>query len=576
MKNQVLKYVFVASAASFCLLADAQLPAFPGAEGYGCYTTGGRGGKVVAVTNLHDSGSGSLRWALSQSGTKTIVFEVSGTIHLKSELKTGKDNLTIAGQTSPGGICIADYPFIINSNNVIIRFLRFRPGDTSGSEPDGLGGDSKKNIIIDHCSVSWSVDECLSVYGMENSTVQWCIASEALRVSTHSKKVHCYGGNWGGDKASYHHNLIAHCESRTPRLGPKPTTQQREFVDIRNNVYYNWAGNGCYGGEGMKVNIVNNYYKPGPATDEASSKVKYRIASIGVRTTKYVTENPSFKPMKHVWGKYYIDGNVVEGYPSVSKDNWTKGVYEQISNEENDNLFTAVTKDTIRLQEPLDPGVITTHSAEEAYGRVLDYAGCCLYRDEVDARIVADTRNRKASFTASGNKPGFINSQKDLKPSSAGSDWSAWPELPLDIARDTEDTDGDGMPDVWEIEHGLSWDDFSDGNAKTLSSEGYTNLEVYLNGLVADIVAAQNVGGESGIGKTNLSGSRPLVIGSVGVLDFAGLPQACQIRVYAPTGVALLSASVEDGKASFSLPAGFYIAHVADHAQTYSYKVRVN
>lgn len=211
---------------------------FPGAEGHGRYTTGGRGGKVYHVTSLEDDGSqGTLRWALKQNGPKTIVFDVAGTIHLKSELRTGKDHLTIAGQTSPGGICLADYGFSINSNNVIIRFLRFRPGEASGKEPDGLGGCDKKDIMVDHCSVSWSVDECLSVYGMENSTVQWCIGSEALRKATHVKGAHGYGGNWGGHKASYHHNLIAHCESRVPRLGPRPSTLALgECVDIRNNV----------------------------------------------------------------------------------------------------------------------------------------------------------------------------------------------------------------------------------------------------------------------------------------------------------------------------------------------------
>lgn len=555
----------------------AQTPAFPGAEGHGRYTTGGRGGKVVAVTNLDDSGTGSLRWALSQSGPKTVVFEVSGTIHLKSELKTAKDNLTIAGQTSPGGICIADYPFIINSNNVIIRFLRFRPGDASGGEPDGLSGDSKKNIIVDHCSVSWSVDECLSVYGMENSTVQWCIASEALRVSTHSKNVHCYGGNWGGAHASYHHNLIAHCESRTPRLGPKPATQTREYMDLRNNVFYNWAGNGCYGGEGMQVNIVNNYYKPGPATDKAPSKVKYRIAGIGIRTTEYVTNNPSFAPMEHVWGKYYVNGNVVEGHAEVTADNWTKGIYEQIDNKACDGLYTAKTKDTIRLAEPLEIGFITTHTAQQAYEKVLAYAGCCLYRDEVDNRIVADTRDRKASFTASGNKPGYINSPTNLKPAGAAADWSAWPELPADATRDVEDTDGDGIPDAWEIAHGLDWDNILDGKAVTLSAEGYTNLEVYLNSLVEDIVAAQTEGGTNSIrADVPTDGFAPVVYASDGMLHATGLPRNARVEVYNLAGVQTACCRSEQGQASFRLPKGSYVARVVTDGRTASYKVWVD
>ena len=216
-----------------------ELLAFPYAEGHGRNTTGGRGGKVYHVTSLEDdtsgSISGSLRWAMKQDGPKTIVFDVSGTIYLKSELKTQKDDLTIAGQTSPGGICIANYPFTINSSNIIIRFIRFRPGN-SNVDCDGLGGCDKQNVIIDHCSVSWGSDECLSVYGMQNSTVQWCLAYQALRVTdvkinaaTGKFASHGYGGNWGGNYASYHHNLIAHCESRVPRLGPRYTTLAHIF-----------------------------------------------------------------------------------------------------------------------------------------------------------------------------------------------------------------------------------------------------------------------------------------------------------------------------------------------------------
>ena len=277
-----------------------QLLAFPGAEGHGRSTTGGRGGSVYHVTTLEDNPTnpqkGSFRWALTQKGARTIVFDVAGTIKLKAQLKTTNDNLTIAGQTSPGGICIADYDFVINSNNVIIRFMRFRPGNVN-LDSDGLGGMDKKNIIVDHCSISWCTDECLSVYGMENSTVQWCLAAQALRDTPSKDKPHGFGGNWGGHYASYHHNMIAHCESRVPRLGPRPTTLAlTECGDIRNNVFYNWAGEGCYGGEDQHVNLVNNYYKPGPATDKASSKVQYRIAKIGIYTQEYVEKNPSFAP----------------------------------------------------------------------------------------------------------------------------------------------------------------------------------------------------------------------------------------------------------------------------------------
>ena len=251
------------------------LYAFPGAQGHGRNTTGGRGGKIYHVTSLEDDGSvGTLRHALEQTGARTVVFDVSGTIHLKSTLNTRNANLTIAGQTSPGGICIADYPFVINSDNVIVRFLRFRLGiksedDNSGKaiDADALGGSDRKNVIVDHCSVSWSTDECLSVYGMQNSTVQWCMAYQALRTTSAKDGNHGYGGNWGGRYASYHHNIIAHCESRVPRLGPRYTTlaiEDGEYVDIRNNVYYNWNGQGCYGGEAQKANktSVKNVLPP--------------------------------------------------------------------------------------------------------------------------------------------------------------------------------------------------------------------------------------------------------------------------------------------------------------------------
>jgi len=486
---------------------NTQMLAFPGAEGYGRFTVGGRGGSVVKVTNLEDNASGeavvpgSLRWALNQASPKTIVFEVSGTIQLKQGLSTGKDNVTIAGQTAPGGICIAGYGFTINSNNAIVRFVSFRPGDGSGGEPDGLGGMDKSNIIVDHCSVSWSVDECLSVYGMENLTVQWCIASEALRVSTHEKGTHGYGGNWGGNKASYHHNLIAHCESRTPRLGPRPTTQENEYMDLRNNVFYNWGGNGCYGGEGMKVNIINNYYKPGPATDKlsSSSTVRYRIAAIGIRTTSYIATYPDFAPMLHVWGKFYVDGNVMEGNAEVTNDNWTKGVYAQTTNGAGvDNTWTQTTKDTIRLFEPLDVEKVSTHTAATAYERVLDYAGNSLYRDDIDDRILSDVRDRKATFTVSGNSPGFINTPMDTKPTGAPDDWTPWLK-PSQIFPPV-DANNDGIADDW-----FAANVPSGKTAKDVNEEGYTYLEVYLNSLVESITNAEYVDALSSINPVEIS-----------------------------------------------------------------------
>jgi len=483
------------------LLTVAQTtPAFPGAEGYGMYTAGGRRGVVYHVTNLNDDGEGSLRWALAKSGRRTIVFDVSGTIHLKSELRVKNANVTIAGQTAPGdGICVADYPFVLAANNVIIRFLRFRLGNEalktnpSAHEGDGLGGMDLKNIIIDHCSVSWSIDECLSVYGSENLTVQWCIVSQSLCNAGHSKGAHGYGGNWGGSGASYHHNLLAHHTSRTPRLGPRPSTQTDERMDMRNNVIYNWAGNGCYGGEGMNVNIVNNYYKPGPATNTRSTTIQQRIASVNIRTTEYTKHNTSspnqWDVMWHVWGKYFVKGNVNTKYSKVTADNWTYGMYNQIGS--NDNTYTQATKDSIRLNEPIAFVNTTTHSAEVAYERVLAYAGASLHRDAIDELMVNDTRQGSATYTGSGCSPGLINSQDDCCPANAPADWSAWPALRQGTV--LVDTDQDGIPDEWETAHGLNPNDNADGKAYT--SEGYTNLEIYLHSLVADIVTAQNEGG---------------------------------------------------------------------------------
>ena len=471
---------------------DEELVAFPGAEGFGRFTTGGRGGKVYHVTTLEDgTQTGTFRWACNQSGKRTIVFDVSGTIMLKSELKIKNGNVTIAGQSAPGdGICIANYPFVIACKNIIIRYMRFRLGNEAlktnptAHEGDGLGGMDSENIIIDHCSVSWSIDECLSVYGSKNTTVQWCIVSQSLNNAGHSKGAHGYGGNWGGSGASYHHNLMAHHISRTPRLGPRPGTQTDERMDMRNNVIYNWIDNGVYGGEGMNVNIVNNYYKPGKDTKTGAKGM--RIASPGIRTSEY-TKHDSGSPnqwdiMWHVWGKYYADGNVNSKYAQVTNDNWTYGIYNQIDNSKVDNTYTETTKDTMRITTPIPYEAVTTHTAEKAYEQVLAYAGASLHRDALDVVIINDTRDGTATYTGSGCKNGIINSQDDA---------GGWPTLNQTEAK--ADTDGDGMPDEWETANGLNPNEASDGN--TLGEGGYTNLEIYLNSLVADITENQNEGG---------------------------------------------------------------------------------
>lgn len=534
-------------------LAD-NLPAFPGAEGFGRYTTGGRGGAVYHVTKLDDDGSeGSFRWACNKSGVRTIVFDVSGTIYLKSALQLKKGNVTIAGQTAPGdGICIADYPFTIDSDNVIIRFMRFRLGNrhVDKHEGDGLGGMDRKNIIVDHCSISWSIDECLSVYGSKNITLQWNIVSQSLKKSGHSKGNHGYGGNWGGSGATYHHNLLAHHDSRVPRLGPRPGTQKDERMDMRNNVMYNWGGNGCYGGEGMTVNIAYNYYKPGPTTLKRTKAMQYRLAAPGIRTVDYclnkvaiaayyktatgtaVTKNDvsgssdgtnnyveisgtkykidmktnkidvggkqvtvswnDWKPMLHVWGKFYAEGNYNPKSADMNKDNFKYGIANQIDKSGNDKTYPG--DNAIKLTVPMPFEGVTTHTAQDAYEKVLAYAGASLHRDWVDEQMVNDTRKGIATSTGSGNTGGIINSQNDNKPAGAAADWSPWPDLVTDTSISVADTDGDGMPDYWEDANGLDKNNAADGNLT--DAEGYTNLERYMNSLVADIMAKENEGGK--------------------------------------------------------------------------------
>ena len=467
----------------------AQVPSFPGAEGYGRLTTGGRGGEVYHVTTLEDTGEpGSFRYACDQRGTRTVVFDVSGTIFLKSPLALKNGNVTIAGQTAPGdGICIADYPFSINTSNVIIRFVRFRLGNrhVADHEGDGLGGMDQSNIMIDHCSVSWSIDECLSVYGSKNITVQWCIAAQSLRNSGHSKGAHGYGGNWGGSGASYHHNLIAHHSSRTPRLGPRPGTQMDERMDMRNNVIYNHGSNGCYGGEGMNVNIVNNYYKVGPQKNNHPQ----RIAGIGIRTSEYThhdTDNPNeWDKMWHKWGTFYVNGNVNPDYAQVTNDNWTYGIYNEIDNSKCDDTFNADVKRDMRLDTPIEYQYTTTHTAEKAYEKVLAYVGASLHRDALDEIIVNDVRKGGASFGDNG----IIDSQNQVIYSD---NTTGWPALKQTEAK--ADTDGDGIPDEWEIANGLNPNDKTDG-AK-VAKDGYTNLEIYMNSLVAEVVENGNAEGK--------------------------------------------------------------------------------
>lgn len=433
--------------------------AFPQAEGSGANTTGGRGGTILYVTSLEDDAQkvGTLRYALNQNYARTILFKVSGRINLKSELRIRRGNVSIIGQSAPGdGICISGYPVHIDADNVIIRFLRFRMGDENKAEGDALTCTGRNRILIDHCSFSWSTDECVSCYGNTDFTLQYCFITESLRQSVHVKGTHGYGGIWGGQNATFHHNLLAHHDSRNPRFDHEYVDSKCHGpIDYVNNVIYNWGGNSAYGGEGVseprKINMVNNYYKPGPA-----SRHKERIVAPTTRCdlcNKLGTVVP---------GKFYITGNYMDGSATVTADNW-KGV------EPDEPAKLAA----CRADKPFAMPAITTQTAQEAYEIVLTKAGCSLVRDAIDTRIANEVRNGTYTCKGSnGSTNGLIDSQTD-----AGS----WPEY--QSAEKPRDTDGDGIPDEWETAHGLNPSLYTDAAQYTLSKE-YTNIEVYLNSIV--------------------------------------------------------------------------------------------
>lgn len=416
--------------------ASAQPLAFPGAEGFGRFTTGGRGGNVIAVTNLNDSGVGSLRAAITVQGARTIVFRVSGTIALQSELRIRHNDITIAGQSAPGdGICLRDYPLVIDADNVIIRYLRMRLGDVHKLQEDAISCLGNKNILIDHCSMSWGIDEVASFYDNENATVQWCLISESLNDSYHRKGKHGYGGIWGGKGATFHHNLLAHHSNRNPRFNGSRThgEPEKEIVDFRNNVIYNWRENSSYGGEAGQQNLVGNYYKFGPATG--------------------ATKNRIVEPYDKN-GKWYVADNFVYGSPKVTANNWD-GVQGKFA-----------VQGKVNTPHPFAP--VVTHSAEKAFTLVLAYAGAVRpKRDAIDTRIVAEVKSGTATF----GEAGIINSQTEV---------GGWPVL--HSAPAPKDDDRDGMADAWERSHGLDATNPEDRNGN-FNGDGYTNLEKYLNSL---------------------------------------------------------------------------------------------
>lgn len=488
--NMKKLYFFLCLSLLWTAALQAQVPAFPGADGYGRYASGGRGGSVYYVTSLEDTDTpGTLRYGVTRLSKVTILFKVSGTIQLNSSLNISGSNLTIAGQSAPGdGICVAGYPVSVSGSNVIVRYMRFRMGDWSLSpeEADGadaFGGRFCNNVIIDHCSISWCTDECASFYANYNFTMQWCIISESLRMSLHSKGAHGYGAIWGGIGASYLHNLLIHHDSRTPRFGTGNLgTPSDHMTDMRNNVIYNWSGNGCYGGEGMTINMINNYYKPGPASTTSS---KNRFISIDDATSADGTTA--------IWGKFFIEGNYNPTYTGINDNNWDGVVINTSSLIGGKPSKSDLKSETEQGETPL----LHQHTAEGCFLPVINYAGCSHRRDAIDSRLATECRTGTTTYKgASANKGGIIDKLEDLMPADAGSDWSPWPELKSTTP--LADSDNDGMPDNWEISNGLDPENAEDRNNR--NDEGYTMLEVYLNSLVADITEAQYQGAEE-VGK---------------------------------------------------------------------------
>lgn len=474
--------------------------AFPGAEGGGRFTNGGRGGEIYRVTTLEDYAQnetpveGSLRYGIEKSKQpRSIIFDVSGIIELKKPLYLNEyPNLSIIGQTAPGdGITLKNYNFTFNlskepakgagsSLNTIVRFLRCRPGDKYADYgEDAIGGRYFKDAIIDHITASWSVDETLTFYGVQNFTAQWCIASESMNLSNHAKGAHGYGAMFSGDNASFHHILLAHHGSRCPRISDlsAPGTQEAYdftgYFDVRNNVYYNWSGKGqgSYGGKHAAFNLTNCYYKPGPAT--GTNNRSYRILS----------SDPT--------ARAYINGNYVSGNLGVTTDNWTNGVWGQFDSSL--GTVSEADKQAMKMEDYQPFSKLTSHTVDQAYDKVLEYAGASLRRDVIDQRVVREVKNGTYTHTGSkaedskDNQPGLIDTVTDTEGYVDVKSLKAWP-----------DTDGDGIPDIWEEAYGLNSNDPADAQqiSPSVDPNGrYPNIEVYFHNLVQHIVFYQNQGG---------------------------------------------------------------------------------
>ena len=482
-------------------LRQARIPAFPGAEGGGMYSFGGRGGKVLTVTNLNDDGPGSFRWACEQGGARIIVFNVSGIIRLKSPIYVRAPYVTIAGQTAPGeGICIAGESFQVDTHDVIVRHMRFRRGETNVmNREDSFGGNPVGNIMIDHCSCEWGLDENISFYrhmfDMNNGkpkekkptvnvTIQNTISAKALDTWNHA-----FGSTIGGENTTFMRNLWADNTGRNPSVG------WAGVFNFVNNVVYNWVHRTADGGEYKSMfNFINNYYKPGPLTPKDSP--------VGHRITKSESRSEGLFPFKQ-FGRVYAMGNVMEGYPEITNDNWNGG----IQTADKDGAMDETELALMRSDEPFEMPFVTIMGAGKAFEWVLSNAGANVpCRDIVDQRICEEVRTGIAYYVP--------NYEKKVKDNPYGNMWGLHPKsqneqgffkyrrLPQDsykqgVITDPRqmggypeykawqpyvDTDNDGMPDAWEVANGLNPNDAGDA-VLDCNGDGYTNIEKYINAI---------------------------------------------------------------------------------------------
>ena len=538
------KKIFTTMAAALISAAAlAQAPAFPGAEGHGRYVTGGRGGKVIHVTNLNDKGTGSFRAAVSGSSKKIIVFDVAGVIPLASDLTIGA-NTTILGQTAPSPGITLRYYTVRPESNCIIRFIRLRRGQEKdiNDGADATWQRQKTGIIFDHCSFSWSIDEVASFYDNNNFTMQWCTVAESLTNPGHSKGAHGYGGIWGGKLASFHHNFVGHLMNRGPRFNGArygwtgytsnkdydtykwENPVQAENVDFRNCVMYNAQGT-CYGGPGGgQINIVNNYFKAGPSHSlktKTLNGIKVSVSSGNERgsqdrITQVTVSSSGNSDKKHpeyygMTSRYFISGNTTETTKGTITKNqdWKGVVYDKGTYTYNGEIYSADKKNfygdavahqtingvscvMIKMDNPAPTGEVTTHSAAEAFSKVLAYGGASLYRDEIDARYMEEAKTGTAQYKGSiTQSPGIIDKVSDVNGYTESTFGTA--SHPADF-----DTDKDGIPDAWELANGLNPNDDSDALTYSLDGKGYyTNLEVYANSLVEDIMKQGNADAEN-------------------------------------------------------------------------------